>query len=98
MQNRVEEDNNKMKNFCGASNPNKDKAVRLLQQYESTASDKFKNAKKSIAKPPYQHPDLVKREANFKQLKDLLNGGTITLSAYIDKIVDLHKFECFKRS
>ena len=31
-QNRVEGDNNKMKLYCGAANPNIDKAVRLLQQ------------------------------------------------------------------
>ncbi len=37
--NRVEGDNLKMKKFCGASNPNIDKAVRLLQQYEATSTD-----------------------------------------------------------
>ncbi len=44
--NRVEGDNLKMKKFCGASNPNIDKAVRLLQQYEATSTDKYNNAKK----------------------------------------------------
>jgi hypothetical protein len=29
--NRVEGDNNKMKNFCGAANPRIDKAIRLLK-------------------------------------------------------------------
>ena len=34
-----EGDNNRMKLFCGAGNPNIDKAVRLLQQYETTSSN-----------------------------------------------------------
>ena len=82
-----------MKLFCGAANPNVDKAVRLLQQYETTSSDKYNNAKKSTAKPPYKRPDQQKRDANFKQLKDLLNDGSITLKVYIDRIVDLYRFE-----
>jgi hypothetical protein len=45
--NRVEGDNNRMKLFCGAAEPKIDKAVTLLQQYESTASDKYENAKKA---------------------------------------------------
>ncbi|CAF0977591.1 unnamed protein product, partial [Brachionus calyciflorus] len=45
--NRVEGDNNKMKRYCGGANPNIDKAVRLLQQYESASSDNYKNAKKN---------------------------------------------------
>ena len=40
--NHVEGDNNKMKLFCGAANPNVDKAVHLLQQYGTTSSDKKK--------------------------------------------------------
>ncbi|CAF0819052.1 unnamed protein product [Brachionus calyciflorus] len=38
--NRVEGGNNKMKLYCGTSNPVIDKAVRILQQYESASSDK----------------------------------------------------------
>jgi len=95
--NHVEGDNNKMKLFCGAANPNVDKAVRLLQQYETTSSDKYKNAKKSTAKPPYKRPDQQKRDANFKQLKDLLNDGSINLKVYIDRIVDLYRFEPKKK-
>ena len=86
-----------MKLFCGAANPNVDKAVRLLQQYETTSSDKYNNAKKSTAKPPYKRPDQQKRDANFKQLKYLLNDGSITLKAYIDRIVDLYRFEPKKK-
>ncbi len=66
-----------MKQFCSASNPNIDKAVQLLQQYECTASDKYCNTKKSSAKQPYQEPEIQKREANFKQLKELLDDGTM---------------------
>ncbi len=95
--NRVECDNNKMKNFCGASNPNIDKAVQLLQQFECTASDKYLNAKKASAKQPYQDPETQKREANFKQLKELLSDGTIILTAYIDRIVHLYQFEPKKK-
>ena len=44
--NRVEGDNGKMRLYCGASDPNIDKASDLLRQYESTARDKYVNAKK----------------------------------------------------
>ncbi|CAF1097749.1 unnamed protein product [Brachionus calyciflorus] len=71
--NRVEGDNNKMKLYCGAANPNIDKAVRLLQQHESASSDKYKNAKKKTAKAPYKSPDQQKKDAYFKQQKKLLN-------------------------
>ena len=43
--NRVEGDNNKMKNYCGAASPQIDKAVELLRTYEITARDKYNNAK-----------------------------------------------------
>ncbi len=39
--NRVEADNHTMKKYCGATNPNVVKAVRLLQQYETTSKDKY---------------------------------------------------------
>ena len=39
-----------MKKFCGAANPNIDKAVDLLRTYEASARDKYLNAKKSTAK------------------------------------------------
>ena len=89
----VEGDNNRMKLFCCAANPNIDKAVRLLQQYESTSSDKYNNAKKISAKPPHMKPEQLKRNTNLKQLKDLLNEGSITLKVYLDRIIDIHKFE-----
>ena len=95
--NRVEGDNNKMKLFCGAVNPNIDEAVRLLQQFDAKSSDKYRNAKKSTARPPYKAPDQQKRDANFKQLKVLLIDGSISLKVYIDRIVDLYKFEPKKK-
>lgn len=45
-QNRVEGDNNKMRLHCGADKPNIDKAVKLLQIYDATATEKYKNASK----------------------------------------------------
>jgi hypothetical protein len=95
--NRVEGDNNKMKVFCGASNPNIDKAVRLLQQYEATASDKYTNAKKATAKAPYQEPEIQRREANFKLVKSLLQTGGLELKVYLDQVVDLHTFQPKKK-
>ena len=53
-----------MKLSCGAADPKIDKAVALLQQYESTAYDKYGNFKKEYAKaPPVK--DIAIREANF---------------------------------
>jgi hypothetical protein len=78
-----------MKNFCGAANPRIDKAIRLLKQY--------KNAMKSTAKPPYKKSENQVRDAQFKQMKQLLNAGSITLEVYINSIVDLYKFEPRKK-
>jgi hypothetical protein len=47
--------------------------------------------KKSTAKPPYKRPE--DRDTKFKQLKDLLKDGTISLEVYINKILDIHKFK-----
>ena len=47
--NTVEGDNNKMRIFCGAAQPDISKAVRLLRIYETTAHDKYKNAQKKSA-------------------------------------------------
>ena len=52
-----------MKSFCGAADPQIDKAVRLLRQYEKTASDKYLNAKKPNARTPSQRPETSIREA-----------------------------------
>jgi len=84
-----------MKCYCGAANPNMDKVVKLLKTFETTAEATYKNAKKSTAKPPYKRPE--DRDTKFKQLKDLLKDGTISLEVYINKILDIHKFEPKKK-
>ncbi len=40
--------------YCGAANPNMDKAVKLLKTFETNVEATYKNAKKSTAKPPYK--------------------------------------------
>jgi len=57
--NRIEGDNARMKCFCGAANPNIDKAVGLLITYEASARDKYENAKKSTARAPQRNPDVA---------------------------------------
>ncbi len=42
--NNVEGDNLKTKFYCGAANPNMDKAVKLLKTFETTAEATYKNA------------------------------------------------------
>jgi len=86
-----------MKCYCGAANLNMDKAVKLLKTFETTAEATYKNAKKSTAKPPYKRPEDRDRDTKFKQLKDLLKDGTISLEVYINKILDVHKFEPKKK-
>ena len=56
-----------MRLFCGVAKPNIDKAVKLLQQYETTATDKYKNATKRYAKKPYATPEIqaVQRISNL---------------------------------
>jgi hypothetical protein len=93
--NNVEGDNLKMKCYCGAANPNMDKAVKLLKTFETTKEATYKNAKKSTAKLSYKRPE--DRDTKFKQLKDLLKVGTISLEVYINKILDIHKFEPKKK-
>ena len=74
----MERDNNKMKQLGGAANPRIEKAGRLLQQYEATATDKYHNSKKTTAKPPYRKTEVQAREVNLKQMKQFLSEGSIT--------------------
>ena len=76
--NRVEGDNNKMKLFCGGSDPKMDKAVGLLQQYEVTACDKYNNAKKENSKALPQRADVAIREANFRQARKFFRDGKLS--------------------
>ena len=82
-----------MRLFCGAAKPNIDKAVKLIQQYETTATDKYKNATKRYAKNPYATPETQVREAKFKQYKEFLKDGALTLRKYIDEIVNIYSIE-----
>ena len=95
--NRVEGDNTKMKNFCGASDPKMDKAVGLLQNYETTAHDKYQNAKKENARAPAQKPQDVERETKFRQLRKWYRDGKITFAHYHEEILELHQFEPKKK-
>ena len=95
--NRVEGDNNKMKLFCGAADPKIDKAVALLQQYESTASDKYENAKKEDARAPPVKPDVAIREANFRQARHFFGDNKLSYNDYKLTIRDLFKFEPKKK-
>ena len=95
--NRVEGDNTKMKNFCGASDPKMDKAVGLLQNYETTAHDKYQNAKKENARAPAQKPQDVERETKFRQLRKWYRDGKITFVHYHEEILELHQFEPKKK-
>ena len=52
---------------------------------------------KSTAKPPYKKPENQVRDAQLKQIKQLLNAGSITLEVYINSIIDLYKFEPRKK-
>ena len=91
--NRVEGDNNRMKKFCGAADPNIDKAVSLLKQYETTAKDKYNNAKKETARAPAQALDVATRDTNFRQARRFHREGIISLVDYFKQINNLYKFE-----
>ena len=95
--NRVEGDNNKMKNFCGATDPNIDKASGLLQKYELEARDKYLNAKLKNARAPSQKPDVAMREGNFRLYRRLHRKGELTFQQYLAHILDLNKFEPKKK-
>ena len=95
--NRVEGDNNKMKLFRGASDPKIDKATKLLQQYETTAKDKYNNAKKENAKAPAQKADVALREANFRQIRRLYRDGKVSYKDYFESILEIQKFEPKKK-
>ena len=78
---------------CGAAKPNIDKAVALLQQFELGAQIKFANAKKPNSRAPPQAPDIIRREAEFRKLRELYQAGKVTLKVYTDEIRDIHRFE-----
>ena len=95
--NRVEGDNKMMKKFCGAADPNIDKAVSLLKQYETTAKDKYNNAKKETARAPAQALDVATRDTNFCQARRFHREGIISLVDYFKQINNLYKFEPKKK-
>ena len=91
--NRVEGDNGKMKLACWAAKPNIKKAVELLKQFELGAQIKYANAKTPSARTPPQAPDIIKREAEFRKLRELYQANKVTLKVYTDEIRDIHRFE-----
>ena len=95
--NRVEGDNNRMKLFCGAADPKIDKAIGLLQQYETTVKHKYMNSKKSTAKAPPQRGDDAIRDANFRQARRFHRDGMISFADYYKQILDIFKFEPKKK-
>jgi len=90
--NDVEGDNNKMKLFCGAAQPNISKAVKLLRQYETTAHDKYKNAQKQNARPPVRRPEVAKKETEFVQLRTLFRTKVVRFKDYFNLILNLYQF------
>ena len=93
--NRVEGDNNRMKNFWGAANPNIDKAAGLsilLQIYELDARDKYLNAKIKNARAPFQKAEVARREGDFRLYRRLHRKGELTFQQYLNNILDLNKF------
>jgi hypothetical protein len=95
--NRVEGDNNRMKQFCGAAEPKIDKCVALLRQYETTIKDKYNNAKKESARAPAQAVDVATRDTKFRQARRFHREGIISLSDYFKQIVNLYRFEPKKK-
>ena len=72
-----------MRLFCGVAKPNIDKAVKLLQQYETTATDKYKNATKKYAKKPYATPEIQVR--NYRKYEIILTRDVI-LALYFNMV------------
>ena len=64
-----------------------DKAVTLLQQYESTASDKYENAKKADARAPPVKQDVAIREANFRQSRRFFRDNKLSYNNYNRRII-----------
>ena len=75
--NRVEGDNTKMKSYCGAADPKIHKACHLLRLYESTAFDKYYNAKKPNSKQARVRLEDRLKEERFKEMKALLSNEDI---------------------
>ena len=90
--NRVEGDNGKMRLYCGASDPNIDKASDLLRQYESTARDKYVNAKKVNAKAPVQKDEDRARNIKFKTARNFYKEGKLSFKNYYESILSIHEF------
>ena len=45
------------------------------------------------AKPPHKKPEIQIRDANLKQMKQLLNDGLVSISTYYSRVQDLYEFE-----
>ena len=90
--NRVEGDNTKMKSYCGAADPKIHKACHLLRLYESTAFDKYYNAKKPNSKQARVRLEDRLKEERFKEMKALLSNGDIEFEVYFRRIIEIFEF------
>ena len=63
-----------MKKNDRSADPNIDKASNLLRQYESTARDKYVNAKKANARAPPQTIEDRRRNDKYIDNLDLYKG------------------------
>ena len=81
-----------MNNFCGAADPNIDKAVKLLQQYDVVSYNKFKNAQKETAQQPRSENSVKERNIKFRLTRKLHRKGKLSTEVYAQEILEIYKF------
>ena len=81
-----------MKKNDRSADPNIDKASNLLRQYESTARDKYVNAKKANARAPPQTIEDRRRNDKYIDNRDLYKAGKLSFKDYYDCVLNIHEF------
>jgi hypothetical protein len=95
--NRIEADNRKMNGYCGAANPDIEKAVSQLQLHESSCKLKYNNSKKSTAHQPAQKDLDNTRDIKFKEARRYFHAEKLSLQEYHQEVCRIHSFEPKKK-
>jgi hypothetical protein len=90
--NRVEADNGGMKKYCGAAEPDINKATRLLRQYETKSRIAYLNASKPNAFPYISRREDFERDTEFRLARKTYEKGKYTIEEYLEEIMDIFQF------
>ncbi len=98
--NRVEADNGAIKSNCGVANPDINKAVGLLREYQIRSSIMYKNTSKSNAIKYNSRIEDHDRDRDFRRAREQYRKGVQSNSTFqiFSKFFDLSQNESTSKS